>query len=688
MYKVPSIVRASLFVVMVAFGAVLLTSAQARAVGGEGESWPSFNESDGCGSPWMGGPNAETKGALPSSTILRGPEASYFGRTISQVFSSLVWWDVPGSNDESLRVHIRTLPALTQVEAGIELAASQGQTYGIVDTYTFAYTARTIGGRYRISQHAFGNAIDINSNRNPYTTGDLITDMPPWFVNVWSDAGFCWGGNWVDVKDAMHFNWRGPAFGGGLAELPVAYPPLTTPEDFTRTMNSDTVPGSLSTTRFRLLMDGDNDASIDVVNVSDLGSGSVIDVIGARTGYRGCGVRRYFTSDRVVGAAAIAGDWDRDGAQDLWIIDDADGLKVSALLRFGDFSNTETVQVSAEPGNAYLSADHNVDGWGDLYILRSVGSAWTVEVRDGSDRFSSVLASGSFSSDADTTFTALDRNLDQIPDLVGVASAGSFILDGASGFSDRESIPGITGSIDDVAGTDFDGDGRHDLVTLSGTSLRVYAGNSSLPGVAVTSWFELPDYECNDPTAVYPYAGRFRDDDTSVHESAIESIAAIGITKGCNPPHNDRFCPQASVTRGQMAAFLTRALGLTDRLSNPFSDDDESIFEADIERLAAAGITKGCNPPKNDRFCPDASVTRGQMAAFLVRAFGYTDDGGGDLFTDDNDSIFESDIDRLGAVGVTKGCNPPANTHFCPGSEVSRAQMASFLVRALSKVHP
>ncbi len=50
-----------------------------------------------------------------------------------------------------------------------------------------------------------------------------------------------------------------------------------------------------------------------------------------------------------------------------------------------------------------------------------------------------------------------------------------------------------------------------------------------------------------------------------------------------------------------------------------FVDDDTSIFEADIEWLAAAGVTKGCNPPSNDEFCPEESVTRGQMAAFLHR---------------------------------------------------------------------
>jgi hypothetical protein len=177
--------------------------------------------------------------------------------------------------------------------------------------------------------------------------------------------------------------------------------------------------------------------------------------------------------------------------------------------------------------------------------------------------------------------------------------------------------------------------------------------------------------------------GRFRDDDGSVHEPNIESIAAAGVTKGCNPPQNNRFCPDSPVTRGQMAAFLVRALGLGGGGGDPFHDDDGSIFEGDIERLAAAGITKGCNPPQNTHFCPNDTVTRGQMAAFLVRAFGYRDTGGGDHFRDDDRSTFESDIDRLATAGITKGCNPPANDRFCPNDPVSRAQMATFLARAL-----
>jgi hypothetical protein len=107
----------------------------------------------------------------------------------------------------------------------------------------------------------------------------------------------------------------------------------------------------------------------------------------------------------------------------------------------------------------------------------------------------------------------------------------------------------------------------------------------------------------------------------STFSADIIWLADEGITKGCNPPANDMFCPNAFVTRGQMAAFLARFLGLT--VVDPgvgFVDTGASVFEADILKLATAGITKGCNPPANDMFCPAGAVTRGQMAAFLHRA--------------------------------------------------------------------
>ena len=117
-----------------------------------------------------------------------------------------------------------------------------------------------------------------------------------------------------------------------------------------------------------------------------------------------------------------------------------------------------------------------------------------------------------------------------------------------------------------------------------------------------------------------------------------------------------------------------------------FADDDNSIFEGDIEWLAGEGITNGCNPPTNDQFCPDDNLTRGQLAAFLSAALGLVDGSGADLFIDDDNSVFEGDIDRLGTAGITLGCNPPANDRFCPNDDVTRGQIAALLHRAAEGV--
>jgi len=113
--------------------------------------------------------------------------------------------------------------------------------------------------------------------------------------------------------------------------------------------------------------------------------------------------------------------------------------------------------------------------------------------------------------------------------------------------------------------------------------------------------------------------GTFSDDNGSVHESSIEAIADEGITLGCNPPVNDMFCPNKAVTRAQMATFLARALNLP-AATGSFADTADSVHAANIGALAAAGITQGCNPPVNDMFCPNKAVTRAQMATFLTRA--------------------------------------------------------------------
>jgi len=119
------------------------------------------------------------------------------------------------------------------------------------------------------------------------------------------------------------------------------------------------------------------------------------------------------------------------------------------------------------------------------------------------------------------------------------------------------------------------------------------------------------------PTAAaepLPPGGHFTDDDGNRHEGAIEAIRAEGITNGCGPT---RYCPNDPVTRGQMAAFLNRALHLPTAETPSGFTDTAGTFHDDIERLRHAAITTGCSPT---RYCTNRAVTRAEMATFLMRA--------------------------------------------------------------------
>jgi hypothetical protein len=165
----------------------------------------------------------------------------------------------------------------------------------------------------------------------------------------------------------------------------------------------------------------------------------------------------------------------------------------------------------------------------------------------------------------------------------------------------------------------------------------------------------------------------FTDIAGSAFRSDIEWLYLEGITGGCS---TSSFCPSLSVTRAQMASFIARALDLPAASHDYFTDDNGLSHEAAINSVAEAGIAAGCG---DGRFCPSQSVTREQMASFLVRARGLVAGAGLNLFDDDNSSPHEGDINRLAYSGVTAGC---AERRYCPAGVVSRGQMAAFLHRA------
>ena len=176
---------------------------------------------------------------------------------------------------------------------------------------------------------------------------------------------------------------------------------------------------------------------------------------------------------------------------------------------------------------------------------------------------------------------------------------------------------------------------------------------------------------------VPPYPGFwFSDDDGSVHEAAIESLAAIGVTLGCG---QRLYCPAQEVTRGQFASLLARAFpGLVpDDADDYYRDDDGSVHEAAVNALAAAGIADGCGPGS---FCPADPIRRDQAAAMLARALPSPAPPGRDHFSDDDGSVHEAAVNALAAAGIADGCGPGS---FCPADPIRRDRAAAMLARAL-----
>ena len=165
-------------------------------------------------------------------------------------------------------------------------------------------------------------------------------------------------------------------------------------------------------------------------------------------------------------------------------------------------------------------------------------------------------------------------------------------------------------------------------------------------------------------------------------ESAGEGIYGVDTEGRCTFA-NRAATKMLGFAREELLGTDVRSLLHADRASGePIAADDWVVLR--VMQTAEGVRVEDEMMVRRDgtQFCADKGVTRGQMAAFLVRAFGLSDDGGGDLFDDDNDSIFENDIDKLATAEITLGCNPPANTNFCPDKTVTRGQMAAFLHRA------
>jgi hypothetical protein len=255
--------------------------------------------------------------------------------------------------------------------------------------------------------------------------------------------------------------------------------------------------------------------------------------------------------------------------------------------------------------------------------------------------------------------------------LAGVASAFSGPVGASYTITDASSAYGSPAS--GQAASCFDATGNCFTLALSNPATRPLAHWDAafaelVNGTAAKTWRLHVGGSFADVPASDPFYAK------------IETLLHAGVTAGCNASH---YCPASSITRAQMAVFLLK--GKLGSVYAPpagtgtrFADVPPGAFALDwIEDLASSGITAGCHP---SLYCPDAAVTRAQMAVFLLKAehgSAYIPPPASGVFADVSPSDpFAPWIEELAAEGITVGCG---GGNYCPDDVNTRAQMAAFL---------
>jgi hypothetical protein len=166
---------------------------------------------------------------------------------------------------------------------------------------------------------------------------------------------------------------------------------------------------------------------------------------------------------------------------------------------------------------------------------------------------------------------------------------------------------------------------------------------------------------------------------------AIRCVAGYGLVSGYS---DDTFRPGAKVTRAEAATFLAGALEtatgvqLPDPDGNPFSDVSRTgVHGPAILRLERAGIVAGVG---GSRYGGDGSLTRGQMAAIVVRGFEHIGLGfdASDVDYDDvpDGGVFAPAISKLTNASIVRGTGDGL---FEPNAPVTRGQLAQFIAKTI-----
>ena len=285
------------------------------------------------------------------------------------------------------------------------------------------------------------------------------------------------------------------------------------------------------------------------------------------------------------------------------------------------------------------------------------------------------------------TFTPVSRNYTNlvsnqtVQDYTATANVPTFAISGNAGVAGATLT--YTGGY-----VIADGSGFYTFTVLTGWSGTVtpsLSGYTFAPPLR-TYTNVVSNQTAQDYTAVLAVA--FADvPDTYWAWDWIERLYNAGLTTGCSVSPL-LYCPDDSLTRAQLAVFLERGLHGPAYIppagtGTVFADAPLSYWAVDwIEKFYTDGITNGCLASPLS-YCPDDSVTRAQMAIFLLRAehgATYTPPAATGIFTDVPTAYWAAGwIEQLHSEGITTGC-VASPLSYCPESSVTRAQMAKVLV--------
>ncbi|NJC96819.1 MAG: S-layer homology domain-containing protein [Anaerolineae bacterium] len=430
---------------------------------------------------------------------------------------------------------------------------------------------------------------------------------------------------------------------------------------------------------------------------------SRIDVVKASHPNQGPDRRPHMASSRDVNPYAITSPVT---AQDLAV---AMGINPSEIVSASlNGSDPAGVGIGTSPLGGFFPRE------GSTFAILSTGLAQSADTPNDSNSLSHVLDGLNNASGYDMTQLALTLKVpsnincanfdfifysEEFPEFVGSIYNDTFTaeipqniaLDSNGNIISINTVYGVTS----VTGTTYDGGTTllraHAPVTPGGT-LNIVFTIQDLGDSIYDSTVFLDEFIWSNTTQCTEGANNF----TTFYDVPtnywawkwIDDLYGSGITGGCisNPL---QYCPESPVTRAQMAVFLLRGIHGPSYTppavggSTGFADVPTSYWAAAwIKQLAVEGITGGCG---GGNFCPDTSVTRAQMAVFLLKSkhgVAYNPPAATGVFTDVPVGYWADKwIEQLSAEGITGGCGPGI---YCPDNPVTRAQMAVFLVKTFN----